>query len=143
MERNVFVTYCDEVRFEATGKRIYIGVYDSVLFASSFPATLPQFAIVMQIATPVSDPFQKLHIEVKKDSDVLASLSVDDIELTNAASSASVDSRRIVATAILQIQGVSIEKEGFIQVFVHTEREVLESTKLKLALREGSVVTAA
>jgi hypothetical protein len=44
-----FSIFCDDVRLEATGKQIYIGVYTGEMFIQpAFPVTLPTFSIVMR-----------------------------------------------------------------------------------------------
>jgi hypothetical protein len=42
-----FSIFCDDIRYEMSGKQTYIGVYDgSMRIASSAPATIPQLCVL-------------------------------------------------------------------------------------------------
>ena len=45
MNRQVFTTFCDDIRQEIGGKLSYMGVYSSDLYVGGFPITLPKFCV--------------------------------------------------------------------------------------------------
>lgn len=49
------VIFCDDVRPEASGKMLYIGVYGGELIAPAFPLLLPKLAVVAYYAFPFGD----------------------------------------------------------------------------------------
>lgn len=66
MKRPYGITvFCDDVREEKLGKRIYIGVYNSeLLIDGDFPAFLPTFAFVITYLEPLEDPIEPVIIKI-------------------------------------------------------------------------------
>jgi hypothetical protein len=59
------VILCDDVRREANGKEILIGVYNDTIIFSSFPAVLPQF--VVRVSLSIKDKDSKVFKLLIKD----------------------------------------------------------------------------
>jgi hypothetical protein len=84
MDRHIQTVFCDDIRHELGGKLSYIGVYSSVLFVPTFPATLSKLCLAMNVLTPADRPFAKLTVRLLKDEGVLVEGTLDDSQLSAA-----------------------------------------------------------
>lgn len=72
MNRFAHAIFCDDIRQELGGKFTFVGVYGSHLLVPKFPSILPKLCIVVNMATPVGQPFESLRFRVLKGDDTLA-----------------------------------------------------------------------
>lgn len=79
--RHVETVFCDDVRFEVSGKAIYIGVYANFLLVEHFPAQLPKLCVIVKVVTPFSHPFKSLKVRVLKGEEIMKEIEVDDADL--------------------------------------------------------------
>lgn len=60
--------FCDDIRNEVSGKLTLVGCYSGVMnFNNPAPATLPTFAMLLNIKVPITVKFEKIRIIVLKE----------------------------------------------------------------------------
>ncbi len=66
-----FVTFCDDIRLEVTGKRTMVGVYNGqLLLAGDLPAAIPQICALIDLRLePTLEPFTVIIKVLKSDMD--------------------------------------------------------------------------
>lgn len=146
-ERYLFCQYCDDVRREADGKLIYIGVYQGGMRINApLPATLPTFRIVCNAWTPVERPFRRVSVRVTlagKEllaSDVPQDLVENMIALTEAKRDAKHPGALLNLT--LAMQNVEIAAPGRLDVVLTTEEGELRGNGLDIEAADLSPPTA-
>ncbi len=78
--RQLEVIYCDDVRDERSGKRIYVGVYKATMFVPEFPALLPKFCVVLTLQYSADRAPDKLRFLVLRDDELIAEKTLPDGE---------------------------------------------------------------
>lgn len=136
--RHLETIFCDDVRTEASGKRIYIGVYGSHLLVDEFPARLQQLCIVVTAVTPVDEPFEKLIFRVteRDDSPVLYEVEVP----VNALIS---NENKILSTtrvahfiqSTISVPNIEIKNEGPLCTHMETEAGIIHGGVLHMMLQ--------
>lgn len=64
--------FCDDVRTESSGKKIYVGVYSSAMLVSKIPATLPALVILLRLlVTEDRFPRKSLRFVILSDDEPL------------------------------------------------------------------------
>jgi len=141
MTRQAFALFCDDVRTEDNGKKLFIGVYDEGLLVPLLPAKLSKLMVVTYVATPMEDPLQKLCLLVRRDGDVIVRMDVDKHSLDQAAATRKSDQApsQIKINGIITLPNFSIEKESLIDVVVETERETITAGVLRLSCQPAEL----
>lgn len=136
MTRRIEVLYCDDIRQESSGKRIFIGVYNNILIVPAVPLTLPKFCISAQIVTPSNDPVESLRVKVTKNDEELIN---EPIEITppEARYEHQKSGKLITISTNFLVSTMQISEPGEIKVLAETERETLESLPLQIVVDES------
>ncbi|WP_145671801.1 DUF6941 family protein [Azospirillum brasilense] len=129
--RYAHTIFCDDVRYETSGKAIIIGVYSSDMFVSGdVPITLPRLLILCEVVSPIEDPVKRLKIRAfgpplgQEEPEA----EIPDIPLPIAP-----DGREFVASVVrvaIDLAPFTVHAEGFIEVTVETERETMRAGRL-------------
>lgn len=127
--------FCDDIRFEASGKLTLVGCYTNEMnFSGSAPGKLPSFAALVNLRVPKEVEFKKIDLRVFKE---LVSGSEEifhaEIEVTEeqrehvyARVGGQTDVEPIISMTIpLQWSPLEVSSEGFIKVRAYLD-EVLE-----------------
>ena len=143
-DRYAEVTYCDDIRFEAGNKRSYMGVYASDLMVGSAPAVLNRLCISVRISTPVTRPFERLHLKISHGEKVLAEVPVDTevlkAQMQQFMSEPAV--RRLNFESEMFLSNLEISGPGKITVIAQTEAEELSGNALRLQVANQMDVPA-
>lgn len=141
-QRGAFSLYCDDVRQENSGKSIFVGTYNSVMYVSDFPAILPTFFIVTTAWAAHSRPFEKLIFRVILDDVVLSEQAMDireaQAEFFTVPGSESTDRNSSLRQLIQRVARFSpfvLEKECILRVRIETEDGELRTSGL--AIKRG------
>lgn len=109
--RTAWTIVCDDVRNEIGNKVSYMGIYQSELIVSEFPATLAKLCFVVRARTEARNPFKKVAIKlIRDDEEVLAESEIDVATISAPPASAGgpeiwVEANMIVAFAPFQLPG--------------------------------------
>lgn len=112
--RRMWAIFCDEVRQEANGKLIIIGVYGDVLFVPAFPFSLSRLCVIVSVETPATQPFEELRVIVSRGDDVLGEIVIPKEGLANPQESAGLDlspakDHYLQLKTVFNFEGVSFE----------------------------------
>jgi hypothetical protein len=91
-----YTIFCDDIRHEVNGTRSFIGVYSGIMFIqSSFPVTLPKFAIAVTILQrkTVFMPNVGLRFHLPGDTEEKSSIQADLSEVSAGAVLADIKTR--------------------------------------------------
>lgn len=134
--RTVHCIYCDDVREEITNKLSLIGVYQSVMFVREFPILLSKLCIVVNIHTPVSQPFEDLKVRVLLNDDVIAEIDLDQALLQSQVNlqneNQDDDNTFISFNTVFRLMPLVIPEPSFIRVRAITENKEIKGTALKV-----------
>lgn len=122
-----FVTFCDDIRHEVTGKMTLVGVYGGqMIVGGTLPITLPQICAVITFRfLPPTEPIKPVIKIFMSGQDDLLFMMETDITPTQAATAvaevarAEVDPDRVSFAQIVitpQIQGLVIREAGTLKV---------------------------
>ena len=131
--------FCDDVRVEASGKILVVGMYGAGLFVQQYPAAIPFLHLMVTGSTPEDDPFKKLTIRVYLGQEVVSELELEeppsevDPQPIEDALPGEPTTRVQRFQALIRLQPLVIEKEATLRVRVYTERETLQAGALKIA----------
>jgi len=122
--RYAHTLFADAVRQEADGKLALLGVYSNdIIFRSAPPGRLTSFVLMIDVCTPIEDPFRgTMKFSVKG-----AGLAPEPFtfEAPEPPSKHTEGSRQLRVKAILEILGATFTEPGRLVVEVDTGREVL------------------
>lgn len=144
-QRGAFSIYCDDLRQEASGKSIIVGVYSGELHVQEFPALLPTFHILTTVWTNRGRPFKKLVFRILLDETVLSEEEVDIAAAQEKMHGATKDepgknhpNSRQIFRRIARFSPFVLEKECVLRVRVETEEGELRTSALgiRVAPRE-------
>mgnify|MGYP000373254618 CR=1 FL=1 len=143
--RAINTTYCDDIRREVGNKMSYMGVYSSKLLVPEFPAILPKLSIIIEVRTPISEPFEELELrvlqgeqivgQVEFDSDILSTQS-SLAEEPDADNDTDVNDGLVVVRAVVTISPLVISENQTIRVRAITESGELKGPGLRLEKTE-------
>ncbi|MBR6000159.1 MAG: hypothetical protein IK089_02765 [Oxalobacter sp.] len=83
--RYMHTLYCDDIRQEANGKAIYIGVYgntmnitvDEAAFKENNGVVVPRLCLVTQLNSPASEPMKKIDFSINLDGEAVSQFSAE------------------------------------------------------------------
>jgi hypothetical protein len=141
MNRYIHIIYCDDVRLEVGNKQSLMGIYASELWVSDCPVMLPKICIVVNVSTPVDQPFKKLILRITKDDEVLIEAPLigdqqQDIQqgfIENGNEQDDPD-RRIAIVGTFVLSPFNIEKNSVLRVLADTEIGELKGSPLKIKI---------
>ncbi|MEQ8377409.1 DUF6941 family protein [Parvibaculum sp.] len=146
-----WVIFCDDVRMESNGKRIYIGTYSNVMYVNAgFPVTLPKLVITITCVNSIESPreIQEILVYVPGDPPDVPSMKIDISAHESAAREKSTRknalgepaTERIMAMDLLA-SPLELKEPGKIRVIVLADGEEIEIGKLLVvgAPEAGSV----
>ena len=148
INRSVSVIYCDDIRQEVGQKKSFIGVYQSVLFLSEIPATLPKLCIAITAYTDASAPFKKLRFRILMGEEAILEADVSPEELAKIQAQAEKDSKadspnRFQALGLEAILSpLQLNEPSILRVRVQTETEELKGPELSIQLAPSIAVAA-
>lgn len=130
--RYIHAIFCDDVRTEIGGKLSLMGLYQGSvhLSAPALPIVMPKICVLVEARTPSTDPFQKLHIRVLFDENVLAEgdFAFDQLQAANTSEEINYITHGIIFT----IQPFVIEREGVLRVRAETEHGEIKAGGIKI-----------
>jgi hypothetical protein len=130
--RYIHAIFCDDVRTEIGGKLSLMGLYQSSMQLSvpTLPVLIPKMCVVVEARSPSTDPFQKLHIRVLLDEQVLVEggFTSDQLQAPNSGEEATYMTHGLV----FAIQPFVIEGEGTLRVRAETEHGEIKVGGLKI-----------
>lgn len=146
LNRYLDATFCDDIRQETSGKLIFVGVYSSEMYVTSFPITLPKLSISIKAVTPTSNRFEKLNVSVYIDERVISEMRVDPEYLAKMSIEKAKDDshrgrQRVQSIHFLtNLMPVPLEKECVIRVRAETEGHELRCPALQVLPAQPSNV---
>lgn len=129
------VIYCDDIRQEINGKLSLIGVYSSILYASSFPIVLPTFGMVVRLISPIHQVPTDLQIIIYKGDEVLKHLKPDPTVFQLKDGEIADDAGIYSIQANLTFSPLPIEEPCKLRVVIDTGNEKVEGSPLKITSR--------
>lgn len=138
MDRYIHTIYCDDIRLEVGNKQSLMGIYAGELWVAECPVLLPKICIVVNVVTPVDQPFKALTLKVTKDDEVLieAPLIGDHLHepQQNIIENGDKDNadRRIAIIGTFMLSPFAIEKECVLRVRAETEIGELKGHALRI-----------
>lgn len=138
MSRYLHAIFCDDVRLEVGNKQSLMGIYSSDLLIHELPVVLPKLCIVVNLVTPLRNPFKKLTVKVFRDDEILIEAPVTGEQLNEPQSSIIENgdkenpNRRIGINFNFVLSPFVIEKECTLRVRADTESGELKGSGLKV-----------
>lgn len=148
--RSVHVIWCDDVRQEVGNKASYMGIYQQHLVPPSLPTVLPKLCAVINVTTPMTQPFKALQVRViRNDAPGAPIVEIDanqeDVQTNLRPPAPSPEGSPAAAnaptafgfTAVLALGQLELTAQTeWLQVIVDMGDEVLESLKLRVTTPE-------
>lgn len=122
--------FCDDVRFDVTGKRLEIGIYDAELLVGSMPAEVP-LSLIVEVRSPTQQPHRQVKIEIESDGEIIQHFGPF---AADPPSTPSPDKRFWRTMNILRIEPLKVARPQLIKVFATTETERLYAGSLDVKL---------
>ena len=140
--RYVHTIWCDDIRQELGNKPSFMGVYTGGIVIDALPIILPRLSVVSWIVTPKEAPFKRIGIRVVRD-DGIVMVAVEQANpengFENSVGSRSGSARQVIMAA-MNIAGVELpENCKYLTIFVDTESETLEGSKLHVEVNPAAV----
>ncbi len=116
-----FTVFCDDVRLEANGKLLYIGVYpgDMVIYGI-LPALIPSFAALVRYSEKPGESTDRVTIKVfpPGGDDPIVAIELDTVMLrsTNLSTDVPNEEQLVSSLVPIRISPMPIEHEGRIRV---------------------------
>lgn len=134
MKRYAHALYCDDVRRETSGKLTLVGVYGSDLVVDEPPpVTIPKISVVVIARTLTNDRFDRLHLEVLRDEELLVETDIKPPAKAGAQSGEWMDVR-----AIVDVRSLHVTDDCVLRVRVSDERTTYKAGGLVLRFRSRS-----
>lgn len=133
MNRTASCIICDEIRTEASGKVVHIGVYQHELIASAIPQSLANLVFVAQVRSPIANPISTLGFRVERPGDedfLIASREVVSGPNQNFSDSESSFQSVSVNFAISPFE---VKQEGSLKVWAVADDEEIFAGGLKIS----------
>jgi len=128
-ERVAFCVFCDDVRPEVGNKLSLMGLYGGDMIAPGpAPVVLSKLCIVLWIIADIDDPPQRVGVRVLMPPDESERVKLDLPPLGVLVHPEG--ALRLHAQAVIPMTPFLLDREGFIQVMVETERETLRAGRL-------------
>lgn len=142
--RAAMAIFCDDVRSEASGKLIVIGMYGNDIVVPNFPALLPQLHVLVTVWTRASNPFKRVVLRLLADEKILIEETLEDQALAalfkQGEESAAEDSKsRLKLLRNIGISPFLAESEQVLRVRIETEDGELRAGAVRI--RKGEVPT--
>lgn len=133
--RYVFCQYCDDVRQEAGEKISLMGVYrGGMTITGTAPHVIPKLVISANIATPVSEPFNNLRIEVIQGEEAIQNIELPSDDLKKGFSSPKEGSTMFAVQMIMVLQPFVVPASGKLFVRVHADGSSFDSNPLNIQI---------
>jgi len=139
--RSAFCIFCDDIRHEVSNKQSFIGVYNSdIIISAAPPIVLPKLGVCLWVQSDLDDRPSQLKIRVTiphageiLNADLGEQINRIPLQRTEGGHKAQFQ------TAI-RLSPVPLTAEGYIEVWVDTERESFRANRLFVSFRppEGS-----
>jgi hypothetical protein len=124
--------FCDDIRWEVGNKSSIMGIYTSeMIFATSPPATISRFAVVVFVVTDKGDELDTFTITVTAPPDN-AEIMRAEFAKPALPSDLFEGATKIQGRAYIMVNSVHIAGEGFIEAIVDTGREKIRAGRLRV-----------
>lgn len=137
----VSATYCDDIRNEVGGKISYMGVYNSDLLLSEFPAQLAKLCIQVLIQFPIETTASNITVKVTKNGESLAEIPLPEGQLQamrQVVLAADVDSdlenRKLGCQLSLQFPSLPLAEPGAIRLLALVDGVEFKGNALRIRL---------
>jgi hypothetical protein len=138
---NGSVMFCDDIRFEANGKQIFVGCYTAELIISpAFPAVLPTFAAFIRYTERQSETYLPLKFKIfvpgQADAAYEADVSKEQLEAVPKPKDPEAEDPIIMIGFVAQFRNFVIPSPGFIRVRVYRADDEIKLGSLRVRLSE-------
>lgn len=79
IQRTLQTIFCDDIRYETSGKLTLVGVYSDSLVVSTLPATLPRLCLVARLLSPMKEAPSVVKLRILRGEDPLQELVANEI----------------------------------------------------------------
>jgi len=115
--------FCDDVKYEETGKRLYIGVYEDEMVTFEFPLRREKLCVLLTYLTPIENPklITKVKIKVPGQEPRVMNLNERNKNFRRIPKEAPKGTKYFVSKSVLTIAPFEMLSEGRIVVEVTNE----------------------
>jgi hypothetical protein len=140
MSRSAIAIFCDDVRIEATGKRILVGVYQDTLGVPQLPFTISGLNVLVVIRVSADDPIREMVAEFAVPGQELVRLGGEVPPVQAPPQGEAPTKGHTIRTFELwtQLRPFEVVKEEQIVVTVKMDNETIVAGGLDIALKEAS-----
>lgn len=117
---SAFCQFCDDIRIEANGKRLLIGVYERDLIVPAIPFRLNRIMAAITAHAPKEDPFRVLAVRVEQPGQESRSIQIPKPDSRDKKKDP--EAIRFSAKIFIPIEPLEITKAGTLRVFLDTDR---------------------
>lgn len=145
MNRYVHAIFCDDIRQEAGGKQTLVGIYRDQLQLPAIPIVLPRLCVVVDVVTPVEQPFEQMVIQATLGELQIAraELGAGDLKSLREAASrlheGSGSAARITFSANFAFSPLQIDRAAILGVRVDTGTQTLYANALRIVLAPDAI----
>ncbi|MBN8728233.1 MAG: hypothetical protein J0H15_11115 [Xanthomonadales bacterium] len=145
MNRYVHAIFCDDIRQEAGAKQTLVGIYRDQLQLPAIPVVLPRLCVVVDVVTPVTQPFDHLVIQASLGEQQIAraELAASDLrslrETASRLRESSGPEARITFSANFVFSPLQIDHATLLGVRVDTGAEELRANALRIVLAPDAI----
>jgi hypothetical protein len=123
----LFSIVCDDVRLEVGQKHSYMGIYTNSVILPSFPFTLPKLCFVLQFRFLAMERPSQLAFLVERDSEVIARMEVDMLNLGSYEVEAEEGETQVVVVgSIIQVLGLTFEGPAKLRMRAETNSGIIK-----------------
>ena len=135
--RVAYSFFCDDIRQEVGGKTTFVGIYHGdIIFSAPKPVMYPRLCANVVIISEPDDAPQFFTVRMlgpdKKEIFKTGKIGTDQIPKMQHAEGA----LKTVLNFGFQVSPIQLTEEGFIEVWVETEREKMRAGRLYVSFRE-------
>lgn len=145
MHRYVHAIFCDDIRQEAGAKQTLVGIYRDQLQLPAMPLVLPRLCVVVDVVTPVTQPFEQLLIQATLGEQQIAraELAAGDLKSLRETAArlreSSGPEARITFSANFVFSPLQIDQTTLLGVRVDTGAEELRANALRIVLAPEAI----
>lgn len=139
MSRTVYPIFCDDIRHEISGKTTLVGIYSGKLIAASLPATLAKLCVVLNLATPLDQPFREVSVVGKLYGQEVFKLEVNEDEMAKYNEQINLmkgDAKFIDLQMASIMSPLQIDKPGVLSLEVKVDGELVPCRPLDIGVAE-------
>ena len=127
--------FCDDIRQEVGGKLSLMGVYHGeMIIGAPAPLALPKLGVAICIISDVDDPIKRARVSLVSPAD--AEIFAIDVPIENIRKYEG--ATQSTFHAYIPMSNVLLERDGFVAVWVETEREKISCGRMQVKFANTS-----